>query len=167
MSDLKSRNAEITRRVRSGEETYEEIGNDYGISRERVRQIAHDPSRPCRSCGARLASRRRRYCAACSACSKCGASLQGHRHGVGLLCGKCKPTKGARGTATMRAVERGIYVTFYPATGYQPPGFLVVAGYHPYRLTRHSTIEEAREHRRVRGLPVGPKARHLSARSVR
>jgi hypothetical protein len=151
----KERNNEIRRRVLLGE-TYQAVANDYGLTRERVRQIAADPSRPCRSCGERMEGRRRSYCDACSSCSKCGASLRGHRHGTGLLCSKCKP-KGATRPATMRAVERGIYVTLYPESGYQAPGFLVVAGYHPYRLTRHSTIEEAREHRRARGLPVGPK----------
>ena len=33
------RNAEILRRLEAGEETYKQIAEDYGISRERVRQL--------------------------------------------------------------------------------------------------------------------------------
>ena len=40
MAEAKTeRNQEILRRLEAGEETYKEIAEDYGISRERVRQL--------------------------------------------------------------------------------------------------------------------------------
>jgi len=143
--ELRARDEQVIERVRAGE-TYQGIGQDYGISRERVRQIAGTATdRPCRGCGKRI-ERPQQFCPECSTCSSCGKPLT--RRGRSLLCSDCKPKKGALGPVTMRSVEVGIYAYFYAQTGYQKKsGFYTAESYKPLRWRHFRTIEEARAFR--------------------
>jgi hypothetical protein len=133
-------------------ETLQQIGDRYGLTRERVRQIAGEVliSKQCR-CGNRYETHltNQVLCGEC-VCKKPGCENRLTRQQA-LHSGYCKPEhkpdyKGASGGATFRTVETGIYRRYYIESGLDTDGFYVM-NHNTKKFERFDTLEQAQAYR--------------------
>lgn len=120
-----ARHQEIRNMRRSGE-TLQVIGDRFGITRERVRQLTHgiEVEKSCVSCGKTFINqadvRLVKVCPTCHLCATCGKELSRTQisRGYRYCCARHNPGfKHAATGATYRAVVKGIYARYYLATG--------------------------------------------------
>lgn len=148
---------ERMRQMRRDGHTLQEIGDVFGVTRERVRQVTKGerPTKPCQWCGAPTptasAVATRTTCDACwdTPCAKCGKPFRNRSHDVrpdGHYHWHCSPDrKGARAGGSYKQIEQGVYRRIYPG------GALVNDNYYAQKRIDGKqkwlpfpTIEEAR-----------------------
>lgn len=142
--------------LRQGGATLVEIGDQFGLSGERVRQIVQQPlGRTCACCGAEFTTTKARqiYCGSCS-CATCGRPVpQGRMKPDSPYCqAQCVPGyayHGAKQGARYVRVETGVYIRRYNETGIDIPGFYCFDG-NQQTFVRFDTLELAREYRSSR-----------------
>jgi hypothetical protein len=153
MGSQGQRNATIIQ-LREAGASLQEIGDCYGITRERVRQIVGSSvfKRECRTCGNRFQTSHvnKDLCGECL-CLTCGKELTYAQASIGTLyCNvRCSPDyKGASGGGTFRSSGvMGIYRHYYMETELPINDIFYCVDLNTGSFIKFETMDQAKEYR--------------------